>query len=133
MGTEIALLHKFQIFALEDMKVMEMEIVSQILQVYLLYHHLVQLEIIVMDKETVSPLMLQFNVQMDGNLMDKVDVSHWSQILHQRIVLQDAQTVLIQTETEDVYQKQLFKISNALLVTWATEMETASKFLNQIP
>jgi hypothetical protein len=76
MGTETALLHKFQIFALQDMKAMEMEIVSQFLQVYLLFHHLVQLQIIVMVKETVSPLNIQFNVQMDGNLMDKVDVFH---------------------------------------------------------
>ena len=64
---------------------MEMEIVSQFLQVYLLFHHLVQLEIIVMVKETVShnQLFKLCNVQMDGNLTDKVDVFHRSQIAKQ--------------------------------------------------
>ena len=64
---------------------MEMEIVSQFLQVYLLFHHLVQLEIIVMVKETVShnQLFKLCNVQMDGNLTDKVDVFQRSQITKQ--------------------------------------------------
>jgi hypothetical protein len=53
MGTETALLHKFQIFALQDMKVMDREVVSKLIMVYLLFHHFVQLEIIMILKETV--------------------------------------------------------------------------------
>ena len=53
MDTETALLHKFQIFALQDMKVMDREVVSKLVMVYLLFHHFVQLEIIMILKETV--------------------------------------------------------------------------------
>ena len=46
---------------------------------------------------------------MDGKQTDKVDVFHWAQIHQQPLNLQYAQTVLFQTETEDVshqiYQK----------------------------
>ena len=54
---------------------------------------------------------------MDMKLTDKVDVFHLSQIPHQQLVVQDVQTIFIQTEREDVTQQQLFKISYAQLVS----------------
>ena len=68
---------------------------------------------------------------MDGKQTDKVDVFHCPQIHHQPLKIQYAQTVLFQTETEDV-SHQIFK-SNAQLATWVTETETASKCHHQCP
>lgn len=79
-----------------------------------------------MEKEIVSQLMSKLAVQMDGNQTDKEDVSHWHQILHQQLNPHNAQTVLLQTETEDVSQKT-FQF-HAQLVTWVTETETAFQY-----
>ena len=62
---------------------------------------------------------------------DKVDVFHCPQIHHKPLNNQYAQTVLFQTETEDV-SHQIFQ-SNAQLATWVTETETASQYHNQCP
>ena len=62
---------------------------------------------------------------MDMKQTDKVDVFHWPQIHKQPLNLQYAQTVLFQTEKEDV-SHQIFQ-SNAQLATWVTETITASK------
>jgi len=70
---------------------------------------------------------------MGGKLMDKVDVFHWSQIHTKLSHLQDAQTALLQTETEDVSQDLFYKMSFAPLASWVTETETASQYHNQWP
>ena len=59
---------------------MEMEIVSQLLKPFLLLQY-AQMDNKVMEKEIVSQLVSKLAVQMDGNLTDKEDVSHWYQIL----------------------------------------------------
>ena len=82
-----------------------------------------------MEKEIVSQLMSKLAVQMDGNLTDKEDAYHWQQILHQQLNPHNAQTVLFQTETEDVSQ-ETFQ-SHAQLVTWVTETETAFQYQHQ--
>ena len=56
MDTETASLHLFQLFVNQDMKVMEMEIVSQFLQVYHHFQQFVQVDKKVMETETVSQL-----------------------------------------------------------------------------
>ena len=70
---------------------------------------------------------------MDLKQTDKVDVFHWPQIHLQPMNLQDAQTVLFQTETEDVSHQLLKKLPNAPLATWVTETETASQYHHQWP
>ena len=82
-----------------------------------------------MEKEIVSQLMSKLAVQMDGKLTDKEDVYHWHQILQQQLNPHNAQTVLLQTETEDVSQETFQSI--ALLVTWVTETETAFQYHHQ--
>ena len=58
MDSEIASLHQFQLSVHQDMKVMEMEIVSQLLQVYH-FQYLAQVELKVMEMETVSQIQYQ--------------------------------------------------------------------------
>ena len=70
---------------------------------------------------------------MDLKQTDKVDVFHWPQIHLQPMNLQDAQTVLFQTETEDVSQQLMKKLPIAPLATWVTETETASQYHHQWP
>ena len=56
MDTETASLHGLQLIVHQDMKVMEMEIVSQFLQVYHHFQQFVQVDKLVMEMETVSQL-----------------------------------------------------------------------------
>jgi len=56
MDTETASLHMFQLIVHQDMKVMEMEIVSQFLQIYHHFQQFVQVDKLVMEMETVSQL-----------------------------------------------------------------------------
>jgi hypothetical protein len=54
MDTETASLQMFLLFVHQDMKVMEMEIVSQLLQIYHHFQQFVQVDKLVMEMETVS-------------------------------------------------------------------------------
>ena len=63
-----------------DILKMEMEIVSQLLKPFLLLQY-AQMDNKVMEKEIVSQILSQYNVRMDLKLTDKEDVSHWYQIL----------------------------------------------------
>jgi hypothetical protein len=54
MDTETASNQMFLLFVHKDMKVMEMEIVSQLLQVYHHFQQFVQVDKLVMEMETVS-------------------------------------------------------------------------------
>ena len=65
----------FQLFVDQDIPVMEMEIVFKKLQVSL-HHKFAQVELIVMEMEIVFQIQFQYHVQMDGNLMEMVDVFH---------------------------------------------------------
>ena len=75
MDMETVLQHTFLYFAKMDILKMQMEIVSQLLQPFLLLQY-AQMDNKVMEKEIVSQLVSKLAVQMDGNLTDKEDVSH---------------------------------------------------------
>jgi hypothetical protein len=65
MNSETALLHKFLTFANEDISVMEMEIVSKLIQIFLLHHRFVQVASTVLEIKTAYLIQYQFLLQKD--------------------------------------------------------------------